>query len=115
LSSHLLSKKVKIRVYKGVILPVVLYGCEIWFLTLRDEYRLRVFRNRLLRRIFGRKREVTGGWRKLHNEGLHNTYPSRNKIRRKSRKMRLAVHVARMWRNGMHIGYWWESQKERDH
>jgi hypothetical protein len=73
LCSRLLSKKVKVRIYKTIILPVVLYGCEIWSLKLRDEHRLRVFENRVLRRIFGPKMdEVTGGWRKLHNEELHN-------------------------------------------
>jgi hypothetical protein len=71
LSSRLLSKNLKIRIYKTIILPVVLYGCETWSLTLREEHRLKVFENRLLRRIFGPKRdEVTGEWRKLHNEEL---------------------------------------------
>jgi hypothetical protein len=77
MSSHLQSKHVKIRIYKTTILPVVLYGCETWSLTLREEHRLRVFENRVLRRIFGPKRdEVIGGWRKLHNEELHNLYCS---------------------------------------
>jgi hypothetical protein len=68
LSSRLLSKNLKIRVYKTIILPVVLYGCETWSLTLRVEHRLRMFENRVLKRIFGKKRdEVTGEWRKLHN------------------------------------------------
>jgi hypothetical protein len=68
LSSRFLSKNIKIRIYKTIILPVVLYGCETWSLTLREERRLRVFENRMLRRIFGPKRdEVTGGWRKMHN------------------------------------------------
>jgi hypothetical protein len=73
--------------------------------------------NRVLRRIFGPKRdEVMGDWRKLHNEELHNLYSSPNIIRMiKSRRMRWVGHVARMWRRGMHIGYSWESQKERDH
>jgi hypothetical protein len=63
--------------YKTVISLVVLYGCETWSLTLRDEHRLRVFENRMLRRIFGHKREeVTGGWRRLHSEELHNLYTS---------------------------------------
>jgi hypothetical protein len=77
---------------------------------------LRVFENRVLRRIFGPKRdEVTGHWRKLHNEERHNLYSSPNIIRMmKSKRMRWAGHVARMGRRGMHIGYWWESQKERD-
>jgi hypothetical protein len=69
----LLYKNIKIRICKTIILPVVLYGCETWTLTLREEYRLKVFENSVLRRIFGPKREeVTGGWRKLHNEELHN-------------------------------------------
>jgi hypothetical protein len=73
----LLPKKVKIRIYENVILPLVLYGCETLSLTLREEPRLRVFENRVLRRIFGPKMdEVTGGWRKLHNEELHNLYSS---------------------------------------
>jgi hypothetical protein len=71
LSSRLLSRNVKVKTYKTIILPVVFYGCETWSLTLRDEHRLRVFENRVLRRIFGPKRyEVTGEWRKLHNEEL---------------------------------------------
>jgi hypothetical protein len=62
----------KIKIYKSIILPVVLYGCETWSLTLREEHRVRVFENRVLRRISGPKRyEMTGGWRKLHNEELH--------------------------------------------
>jgi hypothetical protein len=77
LSSRLLTKNVKIRIYKTIILPVVLYGCENWSLTLRVEYRLRVFENRVLRRIFGPKRdEVTGEWRRLHNKELLNLYSS---------------------------------------
>jgi hypothetical protein len=67
-----------------------------------------VFENRVLRRLFGPKRdEVTGDWRKLHNEELHNLYSSPNIIRTmKSRRMRGAGHVALLWRRGMHIGYW---------
>ena len=66
LSSRLLSKNLKIKTYRTIILPVVLYGCETWSLTLREERRLRVFENRVLRRIFGPKRdELTGEWRKL--------------------------------------------------
>jgi hypothetical protein len=77
---------------------VVLYGCETWSLILSEDHKLRVFENRVLRRIFGPKRDgVTGGWRKLHNEELHNLYSSPSIIRIiKSRRMRWAGHVARM-------------------
>jgi hypothetical protein len=89
---------VKVKIHKTTILPVVLYGCETWSLTLREEHRMRVFENRVLRRIFGPKRnEVTGEWRKLHNKELHILYSSTNIIRQfKSRRMRWAGHVARM-------------------
>jgi hypothetical protein len=98
LSSRLLSSNVKVKIYKTIILPVVLYGCETWYVTLREEHRLRVFENRVLRRIFGLKRdEVTEEWRKLHNEELHNLYLLPDIIRQvKSRRMRWAGHVARM-------------------
>ncbi|KAJ4445744.1 hypothetical protein ANN_12429 [Periplaneta americana] len=98
LSSSLLSKNLKVRIYKTVILPVLLYGCETWTLTLREEHRLRVFENKALRKIFGAKRdEVTGEWRKLHNAELHALYSSPDVIRNiKSRRLRWAGHVARM-------------------
>jgi len=68
-SASLLSKKLKIKIYRTITLPIVLYGCETWSLTLREERRLRVFENRVLRRVFGPRRdEVTGEWEKLHNE-----------------------------------------------
>jgi hypothetical protein len=71
LLSRLLSKNIKVRIYKTIIFAVVLCGCETWSLTLRDEHRLRVFENRVLRGLFGPKRdEETGDWRKLHNEEL---------------------------------------------
>jgi hypothetical protein len=70
-----LSKNLEIRIYKTIILPVVLYGCETWSLTLREERRLRVFENRVLRKIFGpKKNKVMGQWRKLHNEELRDLY-----------------------------------------
>jgi hypothetical protein len=96
LSSHLLSKNVKVRIYKTIILPVVLYGCETWSLTVKGEHKLRVFESRVLRRIFGPKRDgVMGGWSKLHNKELHNLYSSPSIIRiMKSRRMRWAAHVA---------------------
>jgi hypothetical protein len=91
----MLSKNLKIRIYKTIILTVVLYGCETWSLTLREEHRLGVFENRMLRRL--KRDEVTGEWRKLHNEELHDLYSSPSIIRVvKSRKMRWAGHVARM-------------------
>jgi hypothetical protein len=104
---------VKIRI---TIFPVVLYGCETWSLILREEHKLKVFENRLLRSIFELKRdEVTGGWRKLHNKELHNLHSSPSVIRKiKPRNIRWAGCVAR-GRRGMHIGFWWESQRERDH
>jgi hypothetical protein len=81
LSSCLLSRNVKVKIYKTIILPFVLYGCETWSLTLREEHRLMVLEDRVLRRMFGPKRdEVTGEWRKLHNEELHILYSSPNII-----------------------------------
>jgi hypothetical protein len=87
---------------------VVLYGCETWSLTLRDNNRLKVFVDKVPKRIFGAKRdEVTRGWRKLHNEELHNLYSSSSIIRIiKSRRMRWAGHIARMGKRGSLISYW---------
>jgi hypothetical protein len=87
----------KTRIYKNTFFPEVLYRCETWAQTLREEHGLRVFQNRVLRRLFGPKRdEVIGDWRKLHNEELHNLYSSPNIIRMmKSRSMRCAGYVAR--------------------
>jgi hypothetical protein len=98
LSSHLFSGNLKVKIYKTTILPVIMYGCETWCQTLREEHRLMVFENRVLRRIFGPKRdEVTGEWRMLHSGKLHNLCSSSEIIGQiKSRKMRCVGHMAHM-------------------
>jgi len=91
-------RRQKVKIHRTIILPVVLYGCETWSLTLREERKLRVFGNMVLRRTFGPRRdEVTGEWRRLHNEELNDLNPSPNIVRmKKSSRMRWAGHVARM-------------------
>jgi len=113
----LLSKNLKITIYRTIILRVVLYGCEAWSLTLREERKLRVFENMVLRRIFGSRRvEVTGEWRRLHNEELNDLYSSPNIVRViKSRRMRCAGHVARLGEVRGMYRVWWGSRRERDH
>ena len=98
LSSRLLSKNLKIKIYRTIILPAVFYRCETWSLTLREERKLRVFENMVLRGIFGPRRdEVMGEWRRLHNEELSDLYSSPNIVWViKSRRMGWAGHVARM-------------------
>jgi hypothetical protein len=97
LCSRLISKRLNSKIYKIVILPVALYGCETWSLTLREEHRLKVFENRVLRKIFGPEREEDGSWRKLLNDKLHSLYSLPNIVRViKSRRMRWTGHVARM-------------------
>jgi hypothetical protein len=95
--------------YRITILPVVLYACEVWSHTLREEHRLRVFENRVLRRIFGSKKDkVTGEWRKLYNEELNDCTPRLIFFRMiKSRKMRWAWHIAHMRRGELYTGFWW--------
>ena len=97
-SSNLQSKHINIKIYRTIILPVVLYGCETWSLAVMEGRRLRVFENRVLRRIFQPKRDqITGEWRKLHNEDLNDQYPTPNTVWvKKSRRMRWAGHVAPM-------------------
>jgi hypothetical protein len=98
LSSRFPSKNLKTKIYRTIILPVVLYGCDAWSLTAREERKLRVSENMVLRRIFEPRRdEVTGEWRRLHNEELNSLYSSPNIVRViKSRRMRWAGHVAHM-------------------
>ena len=98
LLSTFLSKNVKIKIYRTIMLPVVLYGCETWSLTLRDECRLRVFVDRMLRKVFEPKKdEVTGEWRRLHNKELYALYSSPNIFQViKSRRLISVGHVARM-------------------
>ena len=117
LSSRSLSKNLKIKIYRTIILTAVLYGCETWSLTLREERKLRVFENMVSRRIFGTRRdEVMGEWRRLHNEELNDLYSSSNIVRViKSRRMRWAGHVTRMGEKRGCIGSWWGNRMERDH
>jgi len=109
LSSRLLSKNLKIKIYRTTILHVVLYGCENWSLTLRKEKKLRVFENMVLRRIFGPRRdEVTGEWRRLHNKELNDLYSSPNIAWViKSRRMKWAGHLVHMGEERGCIGSRW--------
>ena len=87
----------KIKIYNIIIISVVLHGCETWSLTLKEEYILSVFENRILRRVFGPKRDDNREWRRFHNEELHSLYRSHDIVRViKSRRLRWAGHVARM-------------------
>jgi hypothetical protein len=116
LSSRLLSKNIKIRIYKTIILPVVLYGCKTLYLTLREEHRLRVSQNRDLSRIFGPKTdEVTGDWRKLHNEEIHNLFSPNTINMIKSRRMRWAGYEVQMGEKRNAYRTLVGSQKERYH
>jgi hypothetical protein len=117
LSSSFLSKNIKIKIYRTIILSVVLYGCETWLLTLREDHRLRSFENRMLRRIFWPKRvEIIGEGRKPRNEELNdlNFLPSIVRVI-KSRCMRWSRHVAHMGERTGVYRFWWGNLMERDH
>jgi len=109
-------QKYKDKIYRTIILPIVLHECEISLLTMKEECRLRVFGNRVLR-IFGPKRdEATGEWRKLHNDELNDLYSSPNIVRViNSRRMRSEGHVACMDLALVYTGFWWGNLRERDH
>jgi len=113
----LLSKNLTIKIYRTIILPVVLYGCETWSLTLREERKLRVYENMVSRRIFGPRRdEVTGELRRVHSEELNDLYSSPNIVQViKSRRMRRAGYVAHMGEERGRIMSLWGNRKERDH
>ena len=97
LSSSLLSKNIKIKIYRTLILPVLFYGCETWSLTLREERRLKMFEKRVLRSIFGPKKdEVTGEWRKLHNKEQNDLFSLSIVRVIKLRRIRWVGPVARM-------------------
>jgi hypothetical protein len=117
LFSSLLSKNTKIKIHRTIILPVVVYGCETWSLTLREERRLKVFEHRVLTIIFGPMRDdITGERRKQHNEELNDLYSPRSIVSViKSRRMRWAGHVANMRERRGVNRVWWGNLSERDH
>jgi hypothetical protein len=111
-----LSKNLKNKIRRTIIFPVVLYGYEIWCLTLKKQRRLKVFENRVLRRIFGPKRdEVTGEWRKLNNEELIDLCCLPAIVWVIKLRMRLVGHVALWGRGEVYTGFWWGNLRERDH
>jgi hypothetical protein len=113
LSFRLLAKNVKITIHDLKFLPVVLYGCEKWFLTLREEHRLKVFENRVLRNIYGPKRdEVTEDWRKLHNDKFQDFTPHQLQFGCSTQGDRRGMWHIR-GRGEVHTGFWWGNQRKR--
>jgi hypothetical protein len=113
LYSCLLYNDIKIKIYRTVILPVVLYGCETWSCKLRGQHRLRVFENRVLRKIFMSVRgRVIGEWRKLHAVELHDLYCSADSVWLIKSRKRLLRHVMSMGRREMHAGLWVGTRKK---
>jgi hypothetical protein len=110
----LLSKILKIKVYRTISFPIVLYGCESWLLTLREECSMRVFENRGLRIIFRPKRDERE-WRKLHNEELNDLYCSPNTVHVIKLRMRWPGHAARMGGGEEYTGLWWGNLRVKDH
>ena len=112
----MLPENINIKIYRTTVLTLVLYGCETRSHTLREESRLREFENRVLRRIFGPKRdEVTREWRKLHNDDLNNLYSSPNIVLVIRSRMRWAGHVVRIGGEERRVVFWWGNPRERDH
>jgi hypothetical protein len=101
--------------YRSIIFPDILYGCETWSLTLREEHRLRDFDNRVLRKIFGPKREEDESWRKLRNDEIHSLFFSPNIATVIKWRMRWVGHVARMVSVEVFTGFWLGGPKGRDH
>jgi hypothetical protein len=114
-SSRLLSRNVKVTKYNTIIVPVVLHGCETGYLTVREQHGLRGFENRVLRRIFGPKRDdVMGEWRKLHNGELHNLLSSPNTTPDQIKKNEVGGACGTHGMKEKCTRFWWERPKERD-
>jgi hypothetical protein len=111
----LITKNLKINIYRTTILPVVLYGCETWSVTSRQEHRLRVLQNTVVRKIFGPKSdEVLGEWRRLNNKEVYDLYSSPNIICVMKARMRRVGHVA-IWETEVHTGFWWGNLRTKEH